>query len=279
MITAADIGDAKSGIVLPTGSIVTPSARELAKQRGITIEFSKTSDSDAAETEEQAAAPSRSAREIAACIDHTNLAPAASADDITALCTEAMEHGFAAVCVHPVRVALAAAHLKESRIPVCAVVGFPDGAHATAVKVAEAERCVTDGAREIDMVAHHGRLRDGEVRCYADDIAAVRRAIGDGVTLKVIIEASLLDEADIVRAGALCAQAGANYVKTSTGVYGQARLRDVQLLRRALDSAVKIKAAGGIGTAADAIAFLDAGADRLGTSVSVVIAWELLSLK
>jgi deoxyribose-phosphate aldolase len=212
---------------------------------------------------------------IAAAIDHTNLSPSATAADITALCEEAVVHRFATVCVHPVYVSTAASVLQGSGITVCAVVGFPAGAHPTAIKVSEAAACVADGAGEIDMVAQTGWLRNCDWRGYYDDIATVRNVVGRDLIVKVIIEASLLDETEIVRAGTIAAEAGADFVKTSTGVYGQARLEDVALLRRILPPEIRIKAAGGIRCAKSVREFLEVGADRIGASASVAIMWEL----
>ena len=214
-------------------------------------------------------------RDLAARIDHTNLVPDAGAAQIVALCTEARAHNFAAVCVNPMRVGLAVSELRDTGIAVCAVVGFPSGAHLTSTKVAEATACVTVGAREIDMVAHAGWPKDREWERYRDDIRAVREAISSETTLKVIIEASRLEPGEIERAALLAAEAGADFVKTSTGVYGQARIEDVTLLRRILPAHVKIKAAGGIRTLEQVLSFLNAGADRIGTSAGVAIMREL----
>jgi len=211
------------------------------------------------------------ARELASHIDHANLRPDATAADIAALCTEARRYGFAVVCVNPVHVGKAAAELQGSSVAVCAAVGFPSGAHSTDIKAAEAATCVYEGAREIDIVANAGWLKDGDHNRYVDDMRAVRRAIGDAIILKVIIEASLLSEPEIIRAAELAVQGGADLVKTSTGVYGKARIEDVQLLRRVLPPRVKIKAAGGIRTAESACAFIAAGAERIGVSASVGI--------
>jgi deoxyribose-phosphate aldolase len=212
---------------------------------------------------------------LAARIDHTNLSPGAAADDIARLCDEAVRYGFAAVCVNPARVAFAASRLRDRPVAVCAVAGFPSGGHDTAGKASEARMCVQNGAREIDMVANTGYLRDGSIECYHADIKAVRSAIGAETTLKVIIEAPLLEPADIVRAAVIAANAGADFVKTSTGVYASAREDDVALLRRVLPPEVKIKAAGGIRSAVRALAFLSLGAHRIGTSASVQIIEEL----
>jgi deoxyribose-phosphate aldolase len=214
------------------------------------------------------------ASEIAARIDHTNLAPDASAAQVVTLCAEARAYNFATVCVHPVRVALAVTELRDTGVAVCGVVGLPTGANLTSTKVAEATACVALGAREIDMVAHAGWVKDRQWELYRNDIHAVRKAIGSGTTLKVIIEASRLEPAEIERAALLCVEAGADFVKTSTGVYGQARIEDVTLLRRVLPPQVKIKAAGGIRTLEQVLSFLNAGADRIGTSAGVAIMRE-----
>ena len=206
---------------------------------------------------------------LAGYIDHTNLRPDATAADIRDLCAQARDHGFATVCANPIWVAEAASQLDGSEVGICAVVGFPTGAHTTQIKVAEALQCVRNGATEIDMVATHGWLKEGKDEDYKRDIASVRAAIGPDITLKVIIEASLLTESEIIRAAALVTAAGADFAKTSTGVYGQARLEDVVLLRRVLPPHMKIKAAGGIRTAEQARAFIDIGVERIGTSSSV----------
>lgn len=212
-----------------------------------------------------------SLRDLARLIDHTNLRPHATEPDILRLCSEAREHQFAAVCVNPVWVTTAAKALIKSGVRVCAVVGFPTGAHTTANKLEEAKQCLRDGAVEIDMVANHAWLIQGRDVDYRREIEAVRAILGSDTILKVIIEASLLTWDQVDRAADLVASAGANYVKTSTGVYGQARIENVQLLRRVLPPYMKIKAAGGIRTAKDALAMREAGADRIGTSASVSI--------
>ena len=280
LITAADIESATSPVSVSQDAIITPSARDAAEKRGIQI-------IRVAETSPRMHPPQGTKvrlSEFCRFIDHTNLSPAASEADIARLCDEAREHGFASVCVAPTRVRLAAAQCKGSQVHVCSVAGFPSGMHATGVKVAEARAAIEDGATEIDMVANAGLLVDDRLSDYAGEITAVRQAIGPSTTLKVIIEASLLRDADIVRAAVCAAQAGADFVKTSTGVYGQAKLEHVRLLRQVLDARVKIKAAGGIKTAAQALAFIEAGADRLGTSsaVQLIQQWrdrEIASLR
>lgn len=270
VITISDLKNVAGELKVPRGTIVTPSARDHADVKGIKIVFT---DSPAKkDTRDEAGRSSSSS--LANRIDHTLLHPAATESDILNLCAEAREHGFASVCINPIWVATASRTLTGGSVHVCAVVGFPTGAHATSLKVAEAGQCVDAGAQEIDMVANAGWLRDGRISDYAADIAAVRQRIGAGIILKVIIEAPLLTPEQIVRASALAAQVGCDFVKTSTGVYAQARIEDVQLIRRSVPARVKIKAAGGIRTAAHALAMIKAGADRIGTSNSIPIIWE-----
>ena len=213
--------------------------------------------------------------DLSARIEHANLAPGATRAAIERLCDEAREHGFAAVCVQPVHVAIAVASLHGTRTLVCAVAGFPSGAHEPAIKASEAARCAGEGAGAIDMVANSGWLLDGDVPAYADDICTVRRAIGDNIVLKVIIEAPLLGPAGVATAARLAVESGADYIKTSTGVYAPARVEDVSLLRSIIPQRIKIKAAGGIRTAAFAMELIAAGADRIGTSASLAIIREM----
>jgi deoxyribose-phosphate aldolase len=211
--------------------------------------------------------------EIAAIIDHTLLAPGATVDEVRALCREAVEHAFAAVCVNGVWVPEAARAVAGSNVKVCSVVGFPLGASATRVKRFEAEAAIDDGASEIDMVLDVGALKGGDDARARDDVAAVvaaahaRRAI-----VKVILETGLLTDDEKVRACSLAAAAGANYVKTSTGFGpGGATVADVALMRRTVGPEVGVKASGGIRTIDDARALVEAGATRLGTSRGVAI--------
>lgn len=279
LITADDVRLAHGSLTVPAGAIITPSARDLAASMGIQI-ISQDAEAEvlAKDTPEPESDknPARLPEELASRIDHTNLAPDATATDIVRLCDEAVRHGFAAVCVHPIRVALAATHLQGKSPVVCGVVGFPSGGHDPSTKAHEASLCVHHGAREIDMVAYAGLLRDDNVTAYHAGISAVRLAIGAEIILKVIVEAPLLDPENMVRAAVIAASAGASFVKTSTGVYAKAREEDVILLRRALPPEIRIKAAGGIRTAAQARAFVSMGADRLGTSSSVRIIGELI---
>ncbi len=212
---------------------------------------------------------------IAAAIDHTLLAATATEDDIRRLCAEAREWGFAAVCVNPLHVALAAVGVRASAVRVASVVGFPLGATTTAVKIAEALGALEDGARELDVVSAIGLLRGRAYGRYRDDLAAVievARRTRD-VTVKVIIETGLLTREEKLIAAQAATEAGADYVKTSTGMLGGgATVEDLRLLRAALPLSVRLKASGGIRTLAQARALVEAGADRLGTSAGIAIA-------
>ena len=213
---------------------------------------------------------------IAAAIDHTLLKPDATASQIRTLCAEAAQHRFASVCVNPSYVALAAAALRDSRVPVCTVVGFPLGATPPSVKAYETRRAIQDGATEIDMVINIGALKSGDYRAVYDDIVAVvDEAHTADALVKVIIEAALLTDGEKVAACLLAVAAGADYVKTSTGFGpGGATVADVALMRRVVGPDIGVKAAGGIRTYADAWAMIAAGATRVGASAGVGIVDE-----
>lgn len=207
---------------------------------------------------------------VAALIDHTLLRPEATAAQIRALCREARQYGFAAVCIHPYWVPLAAAELAGA-VPVATVVGFPLGANATAAKAFETETAVRAGAREIDMVLNIGELRGGNTTAVHDDIRAVCTA-AEGALVKVILETALLDDDHKRTACALARQAGAQFVKTSTGFAAAgATTADVALMRAAVGTAMGVKAAGGIRTLDDLRRMAAAGANRIGTSSGVAI--------
>ncbi|MCL1819492.1 MAG: deoxyribose-phosphate aldolase [Oscillospiraceae bacterium] len=207
---------------------------------------------------------------LASKIDHTILKPDATPEQIEILCRQAMDYGFASVCVNPVYVPFAAKLLKDSNVMVCTVAGFPLGASSTAVKAFETEQAVRDGADEVDMVIAVGLLKSGRDSEVLEDIKAVVKA-ADGATVKVIIEACLLTDNEKERACSLCKQAGAHFVKTSTGFSsGGATAEDVKLMKHA-SGGLLVKAAGGIRALPDALAMLEAGADRIGASASVEI--------
>ncbi len=208
-------------------------------------------------------------------IDHTNLKPFATKEEITKLCMDAREWHFASVCVNPCNILLAKSLLAGSDVKVCTVIGFPLGQNTTAVKVAETEDAYALGCEEFDMVINIGRLKDGETDYVRDEIAAVVAA-AKGRLVKVIIETGLLTDAEKAIATRLSCEAGANFVKTCTGVSaGVATVEDIKLMRANLTkNGVKLKASSGIRTYADAKALIEAGADRLGTSAGIAIIRE-----
>ena len=214
---------------------------------------------------------------LAAMIDHSLLRPQSTREELKTLCAEAVENGFKAVCVNPVHVADAALLLKGETPLVCSVVGFPFGTHIQATKTAETAEVIRLGAREVDMVLRIGALKEGRDDEVEADIAAVVHAAA-GFPVKVIIETCCLSNEEKVRACRLAVQAGAAFVKTSTG-YGSAgaTVPDVQLMRRTVGADIGVKAAGGIRTLADALAMIEAGASRIGASASVAIIGEIES--
>lgn len=206
-----------------------------------------------------------------AYIDHTNLKPAATRQDITALCDDARTWGFASVCVNPCYVPLAKELLAGSPVKVCTVIGFPLGQNTTAIKVAETEQAYRDGCDEFDMVINVGRLKDGDTAYVQEEIAAVVAA-AKGRTVKVIIETGLLTDEEKAIATRLACAAGANFVKTCTGVSpGAATVEDIRLMKANLTPGVELKASAGIRTYETAAALVAAGATRLGTSAGVAI--------
>lgn len=209
---------------------------------------------------------------MAQSIDHTILKPDATPAMIAQLCAEAHAHSFKAVCVNGCHVSPAVVALKGSGVSVCAVIGFPLGAGASPAKAHEAMLAAADGAMEIDMVINVGRLKAKEDATVLREMRSVRAAIGENVCLKVIIETCLLNEAEKIRACELACDAGANFVKTSTGFSsGGATVEDVALMRRVVGDTMGVKASGGIKDWETAVAMLEAGANRLGTSSGVVI--------
>ncbi len=213
--------------------------------------------------------------ELAGMIDHTLLKPDATGADFARLCDEAIEHRFCSVCVPGSWVAFARGRVA-GRVKVAAVVGFPHGNARANVKAFEAWQAIADGADEIDMVMQVGRLRAGERDAVADDIAAVVKAADDATdgaaVVKVILETALLRDDEKRAACTLAMEAGAHFVKTSTGFSGGgATAEDVRLMRSVVGDRLGVKASGGIRTAADARAMIAAGANRLGCSASVAI--------
>jgi len=212
-------------------------------------------------------------KDLAQYIDHTLLRPDAAPADIDRLCDEAMEFGFAAVCINPSWVARAKRRLRASGIPVASVVGFPLGANTPEIKAMEARRALRDGAREIDMVINIGALKGGEHDLVRRDITGVSDACREvGALNKVIIEAVYLTDEEKVVACRLAVAGRANYVKTSTGFGpGGATVFDVALMREVVGAKVGVKAAGGIHTAAEVREMITAGATRIGASAGVRI--------
>lgn len=208
---------------------------------------------------------------LAPYIDHTVLKPDSTEEQVLLLCQEAIQHGFASVCILPWHVQVAARALHGTSVPVCTVVGFPLGASVTHIKVAETEQAIRDGAREIDMVISITALKSGQYDAVAADIAAVTLAAhAHGALVKVIIEACLLTNDEKRRLCTMVTEAGAEYIKTSTGFStGGATLEDVALLRAHVGPHVKVKASGGIRDRATAEAMIAAGAERLGTSSGI----------
>jgi len=212
-------------------------------------------------------------RDLARYLDHTLLKPEASASDIDKLCAEAVEYGFAAVCVNPSWVKRAADNVRGSTVKVASVVGFPLGATPSEIKAMETRRAIRDGAREIDMVINIGALKSGDHDLVRDDIARVSDACHEsGAINKVIIEAALLSDAEKIIASRLARDAKADMVKTSTGyAKGGATIYDVALMREAVGPKLGVKAAGGIRTAEDVQEMIAAGATRIGASAGVKI--------
>ncbi|KWF02868.1 deoxyribose-phosphate aldolase [Burkholderia pseudomultivorans] len=209
--------------------------------------------------------------QLAQTIDHTLLAPDASDAQIRELCRQAAEHRFYSVCVNSANVPLAARELADTGVRVCAVVGFPLGAGLSAAKAFEATAAIAAGAREIDMVINLGALKSGRADDVKADIEAVHRACG-AVPLKVILETGLLTDDEKVRVCEMCRALGVAFVKTSSGFgHGGATLADVALMRRAVGPEMGVKASGGVRDRATALAMLEAGATRLGTSSGVAI--------
>lgn len=213
-------------------------------------------------------------RNILSICDHTLLRPEATWDEIRGLLDEAVEFETASVCIPLCYVKRAAEYLK-GRIKVCTVIGFPHGNVTTAAKVFEAEEALKDGADEVDMVINIGMLKAGEYDHVKNEIAAVKQTCGEKI-LKVIIEACLLSDDEKIRMCEMITEAGADYIKTSTGFStGGATFEDIALFKKHIGPAVKMKAAGGISTLDDAKRFIELGVSRIGTSRIVKIAKEM----
>lgn len=199
-------------------------------------------------------------------IDHTVLKADTPLETVKRICDEAMEYGFASVCINPCHVAYCADYLKDSDVNVCTVIGFPLGANTSAVKAFETKDAIANGADEIDMVMNIGALKDKNYDLVRDDVKAVVEA-ANGTLVKVILETCLLTEDEIKKACELCVEAKADYVKTSTGFSTRgATIEDVRIMKEAVHGKAKVKAAGGVRTPEDMVKIFAAGADRIGTS-------------
>ena len=213
-----------------------------------------------------------SKEEMAQVIDQTILKSDATIEAIDQLCKEAIECRFKAVCVNSGHISHVTDILAGTGVEICSVIGFPLGAAHTAAKAFEAERAVNDGATELDMVLNIGALKSGSLKISEEDIRQVRRAAGTGIVLKVIIETCLLTDPEKIDACKISRDAGADFVKTSTGFStGGATPEDVSLMRKTVGPEVGVKASGGIKDWSTALAMLKAGANRLGTSSGVAI--------
>lgn len=203
--------------------------------------------------------------EIIRHVDHTLLGQTAGWEEIRKLCDEALEYHTASVCIPPSYVRQAKEYVGD-KMPVCTVIGFPNGYSTTEIKAAETKDAVQNGADEVDMVINLGWMKDREFDSVENEIKAVKAAAGDKI-LKVIIETCFLTEEEKIQLCGIVTRAGADYIKTSTGFGGAgATFDDIRLFAEHVGSNVKIKAAGGISTLEDAERFLELGADRLGTS-------------
>ncbi len=220
---------------------------------------------------------------LANYIDHTLLQPGATTDDIVRLCSEAAQYKFFAVCVNPVHVKRAVRELSSTQVTVATTIGFPLGADLTDIKIAQTQRALFEGAEEFDMVINIGALRERDSNYVLSELQAIVRAARD-CPVKIIIECDLLTEEEKILATQLCAKAGATMVKTSTGFVKDSKgatVEDIVLLKKTIDNLVasggkelKIKASGGIRDYNQAMALIEAGAARLGTSAGINILKE-----
>ncbi len=211
-------------------------------------------------------------KSVAAMIDHTLLKQNATKEQIAKLCEEAKEYGFASVCVNPGYVPEAAEALRGTDAAVCTVIGFPLGATTSAAKAAETEDAIQNGAQEVDMVVNVGRIKSGDWDYVKSDIEAVVNAAKGKALTKVIIETCLLTDEEKVRVCLTAKEAGADFVKTSTGFStGGATCEDVALMRKTVGPDMGVKASGGIHNTEEALALIEAGASRIGASAGIAI--------
>lgn len=214
-----------------------------------------------------------SREQLAKVIDSTLVSATATRSDVEKLCMEAVQYGFGCVVVNPVYVKLAASLLEGTNVKVCSTVSFPYGVALPEVKALEAIKAVEDGACELDMVVNLGALKSGDYELVRRDIRAVVdvKRLFEDVIVKVIIETPLLTIEEKITACKIVKEAGADFVKTSTGLFGGATVEDVRLMRQVVGKDLGVKAAGGIRTYADAVAMIKAGANRIGTSTAKAI--------
>ena len=210
--------------------------------------------------------------ELAKYIDHTALKADTGRAAIEKLCQEAREYGFMSVCVNPTWVATAQSLLAGSDVKVCTVIGFPLGANTSAVKAFETRTAIQEGADEVDMVINIGAAKDGNWDLVKADIQAVVGAANHQALVKVILETCLLSKEEIVKASQVAKEAGADFVKTSTGFStGGATVQDIRLMRETVGADMGVKASGGVQNRADALAMIEAGASRIGASKGIAI--------
>ncbi len=215
-------------------------------------------------------APRISAAELAGYIDHTLLKPEAVVFQFEQLCNEAVKYKFMSVCVNSSWIPFVAKRLRGTSVKVCSVIGFPLGEMDTRSKAFEARNAVANGATELDMVINVGALKSGNVKLVEEDIRAIKRACRSTTILKVILETGLLTDEEKIIACEISKKAGADFVKTSTGFSGTgATIHDVALMRRIVGPAMGVKASGGIRNFDQAVALINAGANRLGCGASV----------
>ena len=219
-----------------------------------------------------------SPEKLAGMIDHTNIKPNATKEEINKLCHEAIEFNFSCACVTPVNVALAHDILGDTNINVCAVIGFPFGTNKSEIKAFEALVAVEDGAAELDMVLNIGALKSSQKALVRRDIEGVVES-ADGMVVKVIIETALLTDKEKIEACILSKDAGANYVKTSTGIgYPGANVHDVELIRKTVGPDMGVKASGGIRDLKTTLEMINAGASKIGTSTGPAIMNDIQKL-
>ncbi|MDF2523514.1 MAG: deoxyribose-phosphate aldolase [Clostridiales bacterium] len=212
---------------------------------------------------------------MASMIDHTILKAGATKEQIVEICSQAKEYNFASVCVSPCFVKLAAKELKDSKVKVCTVIGFPLGANSTQVKAFEAKKAVEEGAHEVDMVIQVGALKEGDFKYVQNDISEVVKA-SEGAHIKVIIETCYLTDEEKIKTCEIAKKAGANFVKTSTGFgTGGATASDIELMRKTVGDELGVKASGGVRSLQEALVMIKAGANRIGTSSGVSILKEM----